>query len=89
MCTVMFCRIAFSNTLDGVEIGTIDLYEDGFVDGLLYFRIETKLTRFHLLLMSEKLKMSVRALMVCGPKYFRCKFELPSESAEEGFFKTT
>ena len=36
--------------------------------------------------MSEKLKMSVKALMACGPKCFRCKYEMPSGPVDEVFF---
>jgi hypothetical protein len=37
------------------------------------------------LCVSEKLKMSVRALMACGPRCFRCKLVIPSGPAEGEF----
>jgi len=47
------------------------------VGGLLGFRIGMILASFHMLgivfCVIDRLKMSVRALMACGPKCLRCK----------------
>ena len=59
--------------------------------GLLGFRIGMILACFQvlgiLLFWSEKLKMSVKALMSCGPICFTSLFEIPSKPIERMFFK--
>ena len=39
-----------------------------------------------LFVVSDVLKMCVRALMACGPRCFRCKYDKPSEPVEDLFF---
>ena len=57
--------------------------------GLLSFRMKTILASFHdvgmLLRVIERLNMFVLALMVCVPKFFKCKFEMPSEPVDKVF----
>ena len=90
MSSVMLLRTSLSSILDGVQSREIGLYEAGSVGVLLGFRIGIILASFHmlgmLLFVIEKLKMSVRVLMACGPKCFRCKYEIPSGPVEDVFF---
>ena len=55
----------------------IGLYEADSVGGLLGFSMGIILASFQmlgiLLVVSERLNMSVRALMACGPRCFECK----------------
>ena len=56
---------------------------------LLGFRIGMIFAYFHrlgmLLVVMNKLKMSVRAQTTCGPKCFKCVYEMPSGPEEEVF----
>ena len=57
---------------------------------LLGFRMGMILANFQmlgmLLVMSERLKMSVRSLMACVPRCVRCKQDIPSGPVAEVFF---
>ena len=90
MCGVMFCRINFSSILDGMERNNASLLEVDSVGGLLDFRMGTTLASFLdvgiLQCVTEKLYMSVTALMACVPKCFRCKVKMPSGPKDDVFF---
>jgi len=62
------------------------------VGGLLGFKIGMILANFQvlgiLLFCSEKLKMSVKALMASGPRCLRCLLDMPSGPVEEVFLET-
>ena len=77
MCCVMLFRTSLSSIFEGLQSREMGLYEAGSVGDLLDFRIGIILDSFHLfgivLCCTEKLKMSVRVLMACGPKCFRCR----------------
>ena len=89
MCAEMLFRTSLSSIFAGVQSNAMGLYEAGSVGDLFGFRIGIILASFQvlgmLLFVSEKLKMSVRALMPCGPRCFRCKFDIPSGPVEEVF----
>ena len=67
--------ISLSRILEGVQSSEIGLYEVGSVGGLLGLRIGMIFAIFQmlgmLLVWTDRLNMSVRALMPCGPKCFR------------------
>ena len=92
ICGEMLFRTNLSSILEGVESKEIGLYEVSSVGGLLGFRIGIILASFQvlgiLLFCSEKLKMSVKALMASGPKCFRCLLDMPSGPVEEVFLET-
>ena len=77
MCGVMFVRISLSSILTGLGRRDIGLYEAGSVGVLLGLSIGMILAVFQrlgmLLLLTEKLKMEVRAPMATGPKCLRCR----------------
>ena len=58
--------------------------------GLLGFRMGIIVESFQMfgivLCCIEKLNMLVRALMACGPRCFRCKYEMPSGPVLVVFF---
>ena len=77
MCGVMFVRISLSSILTGLGRRDIGLYEAGSVGVLLGLSIGMILAVFQrlgiLLLLTEKLKMEVRAPMATGPRCLRCR----------------
>ena len=72
MCGVMLFRSSFPSILEGLQRREIGLW-----GVLLGFRMGMILASFQmlgmLLVVSERLKMSVRALMACRPICLRCK----------------
>ena len=87
----MLFRTNLSSIWRGLRID-IGQYEVSSVGGLLGFKIVMILFSFLvleiLLFCSEKLKMSVKALMASGPKCFRCLLDMPSGPVEEVFLQT-
>ena len=72
---MMLLRTSLSSIFEGLQSREMGLYEAGSVGDLLGFRIGMILESFHLfgivLCCTEKLNMSVKVLMACGPKCFR------------------
>ena len=86
MCCVMLFRTSLSSILDGVQSNETGLYEAGSMGDFLGFNMGTILAIFQMLGMvlclREWLKMSVRILMACGPRCFKCLLEMPSGPVE-------
>ena len=76
----MLLRTSLSSIFEGVQKSAIGLF--GFRSGIIF-------ATFHVLgmlfVVSDVLKMSVRALMACGPRCFRCKYDMPSGPVEDLF----